>query len=306
MTSPAQQNVASPGSSQEQAEQIVRLEGFPPQPRVVMEIHEETKRPVPNVNRIANSIGQDPALTAKLIKLINSPYYGLPRKVTSIPHALGLLGLESFGKFVMTTSLQQVMGKQYNADQRILDHCVATAVVAEKLASRLPRQITEGVLTPDLAYLTGLFHDCGVPLLMKRFPKYSELMEPLLSFSHGITEMEEKMVGTNHCAIGSLIAKSWYLPRGVHETIRYHHHREFDAVMEELEDIRLTAVLKVADHIAHHHAYLTGGIQHFDQNEWDSSAWCNLNANVLFELDMGPDQFSDFKNKMLELLGTMS
>ncbi|MBF0284431.1 MAG: HDOD domain-containing protein [Magnetococcales bacterium] len=285
------------------AEKILKIEGLPPQPRVVMEIHEEIKRPVPNLKRVSDSIGKDPGLSAKLIKLINSPFYGLPSKVTSIQHALGLLGLEGFAKFVMTTALQQIMGKQYEADQRILDHCVAAAVVADKLAGRLSRHITDGKLTPDLAYLTGLFHDCGIPLLVKRFPKYAELLDGLLSHSHGMVKEEELRVGTNHCAIGSLIAKSWYLPNGVVETIRHHHSRDFDTVLEELEDIRLTAVLKVADYIAHHHGYLTGSVQIFDQAEWDSAAWSDKNQNVLFELDITPDFISDFKEEMMELLG---
>lgn len=287
----------------QEAEKILASITFPPRPEIVFQIQEETKKARPNIPQIVVLLEKDPSMVARMIKLINSPLYGLRNKVTSISHALSLLGLETFGKFVVTSALQEILKKQSANDPRLLDHALATAIAAEKVVECLERQGESGV-NRDAAYLAGLFHDGGMTLILMKYPNYGPMIDLNLGQFPNMLAKEQEGFGTNHCAMGSLLAKSWYLPREVTDAILFHHAPDFPELMDHLPGIKLTAVIELADYLASKYAYISGAVKTYNQALWQVADWDQAYENVLFEIGLGQDDVQELEEQVHDLLST--
>lgn len=198
----------------------VRNIGIPPRPAILEQINREIAKSEPDFNHLANMIGSDVALSASLIKVANSPYYGFSKKVRSVQEALLVLGLKVTVRTIAGLALQTVF-KRIPSLERFWDASACTARVSGWLVRQLPRKI--GIRAED-AYTFGLFRDCGIPVLMMPFPEYREILqqaneEESLSF----TDVEDAALSINHAIVGAELAENWLLPEEIHQAIRYHH-----------------------------------------------------------------------------------
>lgn len=281
-----------------QAEALLASVKFPPQPKIVLAIHEELKKSVPDFKSIAALLSRDLALSARLVKLVNSPLYQLNNKVTSIPHALSFLGLETFNKFVLTAALQEVLKDRFATDPRILEHGLAVAVVAGRVAGRV-QGLDEVGVNPDTAYLAGLFHDCGLSLMSAKFKDYGRFIETELGQEADVTAREEQLFATSHTQVGRLVVRSWGLPALVGDAVFNHHDVAFPERMKDLGAIKLTAILHLADWQANKFAFTSGRISHFNQQQWTVADWDQANENVLFELGLDHDEVKDLEEEVI-------
>ncbi len=197
---------------------LVRSVGVPPRPQMLTDLGRELSREDPDLSRVARIVAGDVALTAAVLRLANSPAYGLSRPAETLGQALNMLGLRQIG--VMVTGL--VMRKLLRTDgpqlTRFWDVSAKRAWALSALARGLP-----GVPV-DVAQTFGLFCDVGIPLLMQRFPNYGPVLqacnaEPLRSF----TEVEQDALHTDHALMGALMARSWGVSQTVCLAIRLHH-----------------------------------------------------------------------------------
>jgi HD-like signal output (HDOD) protein len=199
-----------------EAEKLLAGIVIPPRPAVVTAVMDEQRNPEPDTRRIANLIATDVGLSAAVLKTINSPMYGLRRQINAIDQAVALLGMRNVATLVTGLALRN-LGSGQNLE-RFWDSAARTALIAAHLAKVL------GIGNRDDAYLYGLFHDSGIPLLLLRFPDYKDTLrrandEQVRSF----TEIEERAHGTNHAVVGSLLASNWHLPPDLRDAIRQHH-----------------------------------------------------------------------------------
>ena len=234
--------------SVKRAEELLKGVMIPPQPTILVNVLNERSKPDPDLERIGDIISADVALAASMLKVVNSPFFGLRRKIGSIHHAVRLLGL---GNVVNIAS--GLMLKAAFADQRgpFMDafwkHSSRQAVVAT-MVSRQTR-----VSSAEDAYAAGLFADCGVPVLRRRFNNYSEIYaNAQIVEGFTFTEYEEEEIGTNHAVVGYMMAHGWCLPdvlaHGIlqhHDPIDHFHGAGFDADPA----VQLQAVLHAAIHI---------------------------------------------------------
>ena len=284
----------------EHAKQIVSKIKLPAQPTIVIEINKEMRVEHPHFARIANLVTQDAAISAKVINVINSPFFGLARKCESIVQALTYMGLENFRKVVLTACLQDALGGGSAGDKIFWEHSLHTAVAAESLAKTMRGVLGAEDITPDMAYMTGLFHDCAIPMLLKRSPDYQAFTHASLSHKRDIIQEEDALIGSDHCVVGGLMAKTWSLPDAVCKTI-IHHHSSNLAGLGTLPN-KLIALLKVADYISYTFGYSIGMADRIIDGEWDPEDWSELNGDVLQELHLGPDDLIDMKDQVFELL----
>ncbi len=203
-----------------QLEESLREIGIPPRPKILEQINREVRAGEPDFNHLADLIQCDVALAAGLIKTANSPFFGYRNKARNVRGALLMLGLKSSANAVAGLVLKRVfppppeLTRFWGASQR-------TGELSAWLAGRLG--VRFGV-KPEDAYTFGLFRDCGIPVLLRRFEGYAKtLAKSNASRDRSFVEVEEDALPTNHAVVGSLMAQSWWLPEEVYLAIRRHH-----------------------------------------------------------------------------------
>ncbi|WP_256349786.1 HDOD domain-containing protein, partial [Pseudomonas gingeri] len=128
--------------------------------------------PDPDLTEIARLISQDPGMAGALLKLINSSHFGLSNRVSSIQRAVNFLGSRSIINLINALSIKSEMTDDAIVTlNRFWDTAQDVAMTCLTLAKRIGSQAV------DEAYALGLFHDCGVPLMFKKFPNYMTILE---------------------------------------------------------------------------------------------------------------------------------
>ena len=186
----------------------------------------------------------DPVLVTRLLRLVNSPYFGLINKVESIPKAVVYVGMKNLRNLVAVEALRNLFrgGENENGFSRknLWIHSATVAIVAEMIAKRIFGQEGEDV------FLAGIIHDVGLivedqlagELLQNSCAAYDPTRNTLV-----MCEQEE--IGTDHCLVGNLLAKEWRLPNDVLKAIRLHHDLEKKHTLGGI-----TSILQLAEYIA--------------------------------------------------------
>jgi HD-like signal output (HDOD) protein len=192
---------------------------IPTCPAVLAALTHELRKDEANRTRIARLISQDVALAAGVMKIANSPLFAPARQVGSIGEALDFLGVGNVFHLVVSELLRKALAIDETPRlERFWDSAAYTAAVCAQLALALP-----GALR-DNAYCFGLFHDCAIPLLIKRFPDYRETLRLANEDANGnFPRLEETRHGTDHAVIGHLLARNWGLADAVAQAILCHH-----------------------------------------------------------------------------------
>lgn len=283
-----------------QAKKIVGKIKLPAQPGLVIEVNNELKQEQPDFQRIAQLVTQDASMSARVINVINSPFFGLRKKVDSIIQALTLMGLENFKKVVLTACLQDSLGANTAEEKIFWDHSLHTAVAAESLAKSLRGMLlTEGI-TPDQAYMAGLFHDIAIPILLKKSKEYLPFTSYALSHKLDIIKEEDRIIGSDHCVVGGLLARSWSVPDPVCKAIIHHHSSRPD--QETNAPGKLIALIQVADYIAYLHGFSTGQVDGLIDGEWDIDDWAARHSHTLDALHLSREDIQDAKEDIFETL----
>ncbi|MGV1099783.1 HDOD domain-containing protein [Thiovibrio sp. JS02] len=283
-----------------QAKKIVGKITLPTQPGIVIEINKELRQEHPSFPRIASLVSQDASMSARVINVINSPFFGLAKKVDSIIQALTLMGLENFRKVVLTACLQEKLGGNSEEEKVFWEHSLHCAVAAEALARSIRGLLLAEGITPDQAYMAGLFHDIAIPILLKRSADYRPVVPFALSHKRDIIEEEDRLIGSDHCVIGGLLAKSWSVPEEVCKAI-IHHHASNPSGHKNVP-LKLIALIQMADYLAYLYDFSIGKVHRIIEGEWDLEEWAERHAATLDNLHLGVDDLADLKEDIFELL----
>ncbi|WP_174244896.1 HDOD domain-containing protein [Pseudomonas sp. S35] len=256
---------------------------MPPQPQIMVDLQMEQYMPDPDLEVIARLISQDPGLSGALLKIVNSPYYGLSNKIASIQRAVNLLGSRSIINLINAQSIRGEMSDDTIVTlNRFWDTAQDVAMTCLTLAKRTGSQAV------DEAYALGLFHDCGVPLMLKRFPNYMTVLEQAYANAGTdcrVVDTENNAFNTNHAVVGYYTAKSWRLPEHVTDAIANHHNALaiFSDESARTPQVKnLLAILKMAEHICS--SYRVLGNQSVD-HEWNAVGPLVLDYVGLSEYD---------------------
>jgi HD-like signal output (HDOD) protein len=264
--------------TQEQISNVLMGIKIPPQPQILVDLQIEQIMPDPDLKRIAALIRRDVGLAGTILKVVNSSFYGLRNKIASVDQAVSLIGLDSIINIINGVSIKSEMSDETITHMnRFWDTANDIAMIATNIAKMV------GFPKPDLAYLLGLFHNVGVPLLMRRFDNYLEVLEHSYgNNSDRIIDIENDVLKTNHAVVGYYIAKSWNLPKILCEAIAEHHSCErcfLGKQHTESKTKTLLAILKLAEHVCGSYKIL--GNQEVDF-EWEL-----IGDEVLTHLGLG-------------------
>ena len=283
-----------PELSSEQISQALQGISVPPQPQIMVDLQMEQYMPDPDLEVIARLIAQDPGLSGALMKIVNSPYYGLTNKIASIQRAVTLLGSRTIINLINAQSIKGEMCDETIVTlNRFWDTAQDVAMTSMTLAKRTGSQAV------DEAYALGLFHDCGIPLMLQRFPNYISVLEQAYAAAgpdSRVVDTENSHFNTNHAVVGYYTAKSWRLPEHLTHAIANHHNALAifsDESTRNSQVKNLLAILKMAEHICASHKVL--GSQRAD-HEWNSISHLVLDYIGLSEYD-----FENLKESIREL-----
>ncbi len=283
-----------PELSSEQISLALQGISVPPQPQIMVDLQMEQYMPDPDLEVIAGLIAQDPGLSGALLKIVNSPYYGLSNKIASIRRAVTLLGSRTVVNLINAQSIKGEMSDDTIVTlNRFWDTAQDVAMTSMTLAKRT------GALPPDEAYALGLFHDCGIPLMLKRFPNYMQVLEQGYANAgpdQRVVDTENRRFNTNHAVVGYYTAKSWRLPGHLTEAIANHHNalaifNDDSSRNSQLKN--LLAVLKMAEHICASYKVLG--------NEREDHEWNSIGHLVLDYIDLSEYDFDNLKESVREL-----
>lgn len=228
-------------------EQSIQDIDIPPRPAVLARIQSEMLQEEPDVKLLGRLITADVSLAAGLIKTANSPYFGLVRRVSSVNEALLTLGLDATCRAVAAICLRKAF-PQSASFERFWDASAKIAALSGWLATR----IRIPGLYADATYTFGLFRDCGIVILLRRYTHYQQTLDAANHEDQTcFTAVERGDWPTDHATIGSLLALNWWLPESICQGIRHHHDTMFLRAPSEghaLASRQLAAVSQVAEH----------------------------------------------------------
>jgi len=189
-------------------------------------------------------VTKDPALSAKILRIANSAYYGLRAQISTIERAIVVIGIDEVKNICLTVLLSSMFSgnkihPSFNVSQ-FWKHSLFVALASKDLAGRFQ------VVEPETGYILGLLHDIGRIVCATYMPHFYKKIVTLSS-TKGISNFEaEQEAGLTHTQIGSWLSKKWALPYSLHAGIAYHH------VPDEAKNFRMTTLLiHMADRLAY-------------------------------------------------------
>lgn len=202
---------------------LSRLEEIPSLPPVVYELSRIINDPLSSATEVERVMNNDPAITAKVLKLANSAYYSVPGGVANLSKAIAFLGYDTLQQLVLSTSIMQALkvSRPISFDMnQFWRHSIGSAMTAETLAKRV------GIKIPADLFTCGLVHDMGkLVWYMIDQDTFMNTVEIAEKDDLSFFEAEQKSEILPHTHMGYLLAKKWLLPASIQMSILYHHER---------------------------------------------------------------------------------
>lgn len=222
------------------AKQEIELSSLP---NIFYQISEALKDPRSSAAYVAEVIGKDVALSAKLLKMVNTPFYGFPSKIDTLSRAVTIVGTTQLTNLAMGISVistfKDVSEKLFSLKEFWM-HSVSCGILSRLLAGQV------GVPGDEKFFVAGLLHDVGRLVMVRNYPKESaEVVSAARVGRRSLTEVERSMWGCTHEEIGGQVLKSWRLPAFLEVLVSHHHTPTAASMFKE------ASIVHVADFISH-------------------------------------------------------
>ncbi len=202
---------------------VSQMQSLPSLPALYFELMKELESPDASIKRVGEIISQDPGMTAKILQMINSAFFGLPRHISNPTEAAALLGLDTVRALILSVHIFS----QFNearvpgfSIERLRSHSMAVAATAKAIAKiqGQPQQLVNQALT------AGLLHEAGSLVLASKLPQDYEVMLKLAREEKlFLGEAERRVFGAGHPEVGAYLLGIWGLPNSIVEAVAFHH-----------------------------------------------------------------------------------
>lgn len=204
-------------------EQLIgKDQDLPSLPEIYLRVSEQLEDESTTVQQIGDTVQNDPAITTRVLKMVNSAYYGMPNEVASVSQAVSLLGRERLKHILIGSVLRGVFSEQENpafSMQVFWQHSIKTAIIARQLATQI-----NSIQEPESMFTAGLLHDIGKLLLINKIPdRMLAAEEYMIQKRVDVLSAELSQVGVTHTAVGEALMDHWGLPQLLIECARNHH-----------------------------------------------------------------------------------
>lgn len=246
---------------------LSNIYNLPAMSGTMMEITKLLDNPATNSQTLGKMISKDQGIATKILSIANSPLYGLRRKVSTIDFAILVIGFVEIKNIILALSLMESFKNKTdkNLDQKeFWLHSFMTANAAKRIAE------DKGYENPGKAFIVGLLHDLGIPVLHKYF--HSSFLEIVENVNNGSSflQSEVESIGYTHQAIGNFLCEKWNLPDAICDAILFHHKPSNAKI-----DVKLASIVHLAD-------YTTQALK-IGNFYWDEGM--KLDAAILKSLD---------------------
>lgn len=250
---------------------------IPPQPKVVVELQELLLSGDYDMRSVSKVIAQDPGIVAMLFKASKSPVFARGRTLTSLDQVVMVIGVKQVFNLVQAVALSTTVS---DGTRKAFEHFWTRAHEVAQIAALIAGdRVSVCNVFPEQAFMAGIFHECGVPVLMMRFPKYCETLQLQDACCYPNLAEEDHKFNVDHVTVGYLVARHWKLPDFVCAAIRYHHELPTD---EAGASTTLVSILQLAVQFYHR------------MNRHENPLWATIGPTVLAEIGLAPDDEDDY------------
>ncbi|MBW2563430.1 MAG: HDOD domain-containing protein [Deltaproteobacteria bacterium] len=225
---------------------LERIEDLPTLPTILFEVNTLLEDINTSAKKLGETIGKDPSMVAKILKLVNSSFYGFRSKISDISNALVLLGFNTVRNSIISVSIIKTFSGKNNLEgfdiTEFWKHSIAVAVTSKRLAEKCR------VEAPDNCFVAGLLHDIGKLVLSQYFQDlFAKIWITAQKENLNFYEAEKREIPVKHPMIGSLLAKRWQFPEHLVDAVKCHH-----AVRKNVSNYELLLIVYGADIIVNH------------------------------------------------------
>ena len=226
---------------------ISQIESLPSMPSIYTEIISEMQSDDPAIKKVGEIISKDLSMTAKILQMVNSAFFGLFRKINSPEQAVMMLGLETIKALVLSVKIFSEFNQKgfscFNIDA-LFNHSLAVSMYAKTIIKN--ENLDQGLINNSM--MAGLLHDLGKLILATNFEEpYRQILDEAQSTGRNLLDLEYKTFGTSHAEIGAYLMGLWRLETSIIEAIAFHHL----PVRSMTQNIGLLTAVHVANALEH-------------------------------------------------------
>ncbi len=203
---------------------MMKVSSFPSMPRAAIKLRELLAQEDVSMDEIEGILRHDPGLATNVLRLANSAFFGVPRKVGTLKHAVMLLGVKRFSQIAVSASMNKTMDKAVEgyglSPGELWLHSIAVSNTAEALARHKKFAEADDVFTP------ALLHDMGKLILGPFVQEERRKINRITANGVPLDVAEHMVLGTDHAEIGALLLARWSLPDDIVNAVRWHHNPE--------------------------------------------------------------------------------
>jgi HD-like signal output (HDOD) protein len=222
------------------------VQDLPVLSRTFLSLRQALAEPEVSVKKVIRIVEQDVAVSAKILQLVNSSFFGLPREVSSVQTAVTFLGVDMIQGLVLSTEVFHVFEKAKAIPGFSFEEFHAHSQLVTKIVGRIP----VSAHTRGIAVVAGMLHDVGKLVLATRSTKhFARALEGAREEKKPLFLIEEELIGISHAEVGAYLLGLWGLPTPVVEAVAHHHHPE--RIPQDALDA--VGIVHIANFLAHEH-----------------------------------------------------
>jgi putative nucleotidyltransferase with HDIG domain len=254
---------------------VEKIQSLPTLPGIVTRITHMLDNPETTANAVGREIESDQVLSAKVLKLVNSGFYGFSQPIATIPHAMVLLGFNVVKTLVLSTSVLDMMSQSMAG---LWQHSLACARTCGIVARHLDMD------DPEEISVAGLLHDLGKVVMEAHLKEeFEKVLSQVRDRNALFYEAEQEVMGVTHANIGAWLLQKWKLPGQIVDPIMHHH--DFHPVRAHADR---TAVIHLSDILVRAEGYGSGGDNRIPV----------VSEEALTKLDLTADDIRDIMDTM--------